>query len=37
MREARETHKENPIKVFELAEEDGDEGVALYIVYVSFL
>lgn len=33
----RETDKEDPIKVFKLAEEDGDQGVALYIVYVPFL
>ncbi len=36
-KEKSETDEEDAIKVFELAEEDGDEGVALYIVYVPFL
>ena len=32
-----ETDEEDAIKVFELAEEDGDEGVALYVLDVPLL
>ena len=36
-KEVGETDKEDPIKIFKLAEEDRDKSVALYIVSVPFL
>ena len=34
--ERRGTDEEVAIRVFELSEEDGDEGIAIHVVYVTF-
>ena len=31
------TNEEDAIKVFELAQEDGDESIALYVLYIPLL